>query len=86
MTTLLAGSVWLQRQNKLYWIALLPAMFMTFIVFCYILWVDKSKSGPIGFGFDLITAYILSGILTLITAIMVYFQGKNRKSLEKTEI
>jgi carbon starvation protein CstA len=86
MTTLLAGSVWLQRQNKLYWIALLPAMFMTFIVFCYILWVDKSKSGPIGFGFDLTTAYILSGILTLITAIMVYFQGKNRKSLEKTEI
>ena len=84
-TTLLAGSVWLQKQNKCYLIALLPAMFMSFIVFCYILWVDKSKSGPIGFGLALHSAYILSGILTLAAAITVYFRGKNRKSLEKTE-
>ena len=76
VTTLLAGSVWLQRQHKNYLLALIPAMFMAFIVFCYILWVDKSKSGPIGFGLDLQVAYIVSGILTLVTAVLVYFRGK----------
>jgi carbon starvation protein CstA len=76
VTTLFAGSVWLMRQKKNYLIALLPAMFMAFIVFCYILWVDKSKSGPIGFGLDLSVAYVLSGILTLLAAIFIYFRGK----------
>ena len=75
-TTLFAGTVWLMRQKKNYFIALLPAMFMAFIVFCYILWVDKSKSGPIGFGLDLPVAYVLSGILTLVTVILIYFRGK----------
>lgn len=76
MTTLLAGAVWLLRQKKFFYIALIPGMFMTFIVFCYILWVDKSKSGPIGFGLDLNIAYVISAILTVAIALMVYFRGK----------
>ncbi len=76
MTTLLAGAVWLLRQKKFFYIALIPGMFMTFIVFCYILWVDKSKSGPIGFGLDLNIACLISAILTVAIALMVYFRGK----------
>ena len=80
-TTLLAGTVWLIREKKFFWIAAIPGVFMTFIIFCYILWTDKSKNGPIGFGMDLNIAYIVSAIISV--AIVTYLIVKTKRSMAK---
>ena len=80
-TTLLAGTVWLIREKKFFWIAAIPGVFMTFIIFCYILWTDKSKNGPIGFGMDLNIAYIVSAIISV--AIVTYLIIKTKRSMTK---
>ena len=80
-TTLLAGTVWLIKQKKFFWIAAVPGAFMTFIIFCYILWTDKSKNGPIGFGMDLDVAYVFSAIIAL--AIVTYLIIKTKRSMAK---
>ena len=87
-STLLAGSVWLFKANKNGWIALLPALFMAFIVFTYILWISPSHGGPIGFGMGLHCAYITAGILTTLLAIWVYRRGnkvRRKKNSDKSE-
>ena len=77
-TTLLAATVWLIREKKFFWIAAVPGAFMTFIIFCYILWTDKSKNGPIGFGLDLNVAYVISAIISV--AIVAYLIVRNMKA------
>jgi carbon starvation protein CstA len=79
-TTLLAATVWLIKEKKFFWIAAVPGTFMTFIIFCYILWTDKSKNGPLGFGMDLNAAYVLSAILAL--AVTAYLIIKNQKAVK----
>jgi carbon starvation protein CstA len=81
VTTLLAGTVWLIRNKKNFLIAAIPGAFMTFIIFCYILWTDKSKNGPIGFGMDLNIAYVFSAIIAL--AIVTYLIIKTKRSMAK---
>ena len=75
-TTLLAGTVWLIRQKKFFWIAAVPGAFMTFIIFCYILWTDKSKNGPLGFGLDLNISYVASAVIAI--AITAYLIIRNK--------
>ena len=54
--TLFAATVWM-RNNKMPWlIAAVPALFMTFIVVTYILWISPAHGGPAGFGLELDTA------------------------------
>ena len=74
-STLSAGAVWLFRQKKNGYIALIPAMFMIFIVFCYILWISPSHGGPVGFGLSLNYAYALSAVLTLVCAFLIKRMG-----------
>jgi carbon starvation protein CstA len=76
-TTLLAATVWLIREKKFYWIAAVPGCFMTFIILCYILWTDKTKNGPLGFGLELNVAYAVSAILAI--GIVAFLIIKNTK-------
>ena len=80
-TTLLAATVWLIRNKKFYWIAAVPGAFMTFIIFCYILWTDKSKNGPIGFGLDLNIAYVISAVIAV--GIVSYLVVRTVKRCDK---
>ena len=83
VTTLLAGTVWLIRNKKNFLIAAIPGVFMTFIVFCYILWTDKSKNGPIGFGLDIEIAYLVSAAIALIIVFgLIYKEVKKLYSAE----
>ena len=75
-STLSAGAVWLFRQKKNGYIALVPAMFMLFIVFCYILWISPAHGGPVGFGLSLNCAYAVSAILTLACAFLIKCLGR----------
>jgi len=70
-STLMAAVVWLRRYKKNFLVALVPAVFMTFIVLTYILWISPAHGGAVGFGLDLNISYIIAGILTLILAIAV---------------
>lgn len=75
-STLMACAVWLKRQNKCIWVALLPGMFMTFIVSSFILWSDISHAGcPYGFNLPLPIAYTIAGIFTLACASLVWRLG-----------
>ena len=69
--TLSASAVWLYKQGKNGGVALVPAMFMTFIVISYILWISPEHGGPVGFGLDLNVSYAIAAILTLILASLV---------------
>ena len=76
-TTLLAAMVWLIRNGKNFLIAAVPGAFMTFIIFCYILWTDKSKNGPIGFGLELEKAYFISALISLVIVLgLIQYQVK----------
>lgn len=83
-STLLAASVWLFRMSKNGFVALLPGMFMAFIVLTYILWISPAHGGPIGFGFNLTLSYGLAGALTIALALWVFFRAK--KSLMPVEL
>ncbi len=75
-STLLAASVWLFRLSKNGYVALLPGMFMAFIVLSYILWISPHHGGPLGFGLDLALAYGIGGALTITLAAWVFIRAK----------
>ena len=77
--TLGASAVWLYRQNKAGVVALLPAMFMMFIVISYILWTSEKHGGAIGFGLDLHVSYAIAGILTIFLATVIRRLGREKK-------
>lgn len=77
--TLGASAVWLYRQNKAGVVALLPAMFMMFIVISYILWTSEKHGGAIGFGLDLHVSYAVAGILTIFLSTVIRRLGKVKK-------
>ena len=74
-STLLAGSAWLLKQGKTPLIALLPGMFMTFIVLSYILWISPSHGGPVGFGLELNASYLIAGALSVFLAAVAWLRG-----------
>ncbi|MBR2425441.1 MAG: carbon starvation protein A [Lentisphaeria bacterium] len=49
-STLMAAAVWLFKQKKNGFVALIPGMFMTFIVCTYILWTSPVHKQAYGFG------------------------------------
>ncbi len=75
--TLFAAAVWLFRLRRLGWVALLPGMFMCFIVTTFILWTSPEVKGPYGFGLHLHIAYMIAGIVTLIIGERVYAHGNS---------
>jgi len=83
-STLMAATVWLMSLRKNGVAALVPGMFMTFIVSSYILWISPGHGGPVGFGLELKTAYWVAGAFTLTVALAVLFLGhlKRRAAAE----
>ncbi len=77
-STLLAGAVWLWRERKNGFVAIIPAAFMSFIVASFILWVSPEKDGPIGVGLSLHVAYAISAIL--VTGLVAWAWWRGRKS------
>lgn len=78
-STLMAASVWLFKQKKNGYVSLLPGMFMTFIVISYIVWISPSHGGPVGFGAELDTSYIVAAIATLVIGGWVYKRALKKK-------
>ena len=80
--TLMAAAVVLFSKGKPGWVALIPGMFMTFIVLTYILWISPKHGGPAGFGLSLDSAYVVGAVLTVVLAAWIWKRGKNnsRKS------
>ncbi len=80
-STLMASTVWLYRHGKQGLVALLPGMFMTFIVVTFILWTSTAHKGqPYGFGLPLNIAGTIGVISALGAAAYVRFAGKKNKT------
>lgn len=83
-STLMAATAWLIRSGKNFYIAIVPAMFMTFIVSCYIIWVSPEHKGPYGLGLDLNLSYIIAAVFTLAVSYAVMRRAKKApKILDK---
>ena len=74
-STLMAASVWLFRRRKNGLIAMVPGIFMMFIVLRYIIWISPTHGGPPGFGLDLEVSYALAIIFTLAISAWVWKRG-----------
>lgn len=74
-STLMAASVWLFRRRKNGLIAMVPGIFMMFIVLSYIIWISPTHGGPPGFGLDLEVSYALAIIFTLAISAWVWKRG-----------
>lgn len=75
--TLWAIAVWLLRNGKCYWIALLPALFMTVVSCSYILVAPEGLSLPLSYG--------ITGGLLLMVLLSVLFAFKVFDFLKKRE-
>lgn len=72
MIALWVGAMYLAIQRKNFWIAAVPATFITMATFTYIL------NAQIGFGLSMNTAYIGGAIITVVI-IVAFFLALNRK-------
>jgi len=71
--TLWAITVYLAKNNKMYWISLVPAVFMTIVSVSYIL------IAPEGFHFSTNISYIGGVLVTLIVCVLFFVKNKSRK-------
>ena len=69
--SLFVAAIYLRGKNKNYWIALIPALFMLTVCFCYIL------NQRIGFNLNLMVSSVFSSILTVCFLIM-FLKSKRR--------
>ena len=71
--TLTVATEWLIARKRNAIITILPGMFMTFIVLCYILWISPAHGGPVGFGLELHAAQIVAAVLAVaLTALSIW--------------
>ncbi|MBQ6533638.1 MAG: carbon starvation protein A [Opitutales bacterium] len=84
-STLLAAAVWLFRERKNGYIALIPGMFMLFIVLVYIIWISPAHGGPAGFGVSLDYSYAIGGVLTGAIGAWAYMRGKRGHRAPKSK-
>jgi carbon starvation protein CstA len=70
------GAMYLYIQGKNYLVAMAPALFMTYMVFVYIL------NQKIGFSMDLNTSFIIGFGLTVVIAAMFYYKAKKNREDE----
>lgn len=73
--TLTVATEWLIARKRNAVITIIPGVFMTFIVLCYILWISKKHGGPVGFGLDLHVAEIIAGVLAVICTGLAVWRG-----------
>lgn len=76
--------VYLRSKKKNFWIALVPCLFMTFIVTDYILWVspENLKGAPLGFGLDYKTALVIAIEDSLLLGFFLCTRGKILSKME----
>ena len=72
---LLVGAIYLREKKKNYWIALIPALFMLTVCFCYIL------NQRIGFNLNLMVSSIFSIVISICFLIMFL---KSKRRIKKT--
>ena len=65
--TLAAATVYLVRAGKFFIVTLVPGVFMSFIVWCFILWTSHEHRGPAGLGLPLDIAQALALIFAVAT-------------------
>ena len=83
-STLIIATIWLISERKFFFITLLPAMFMIFIVTAYISWISPAHGGPVGFGLELDHACLVAGFITFVLSICAVKRGFDmRDGLEK---
>ena len=82
--TLTAATEWLISRKRNAIVTFVPGIFMTFIVFCYILWISPAHGGPVGFGLELRTAQIVAAVLAAVSMAFAIWHGlQMRRSAEK---
>lgn len=81
--TLFAATVWMKRRGMKYFIALVPAAFMSFIVLSFILWASPEQGGVIGFGLGLNLAYLISALLTGSILACIFVREKHLKDIQQ---
>lgn len=76
-STLWGCTVWLAATNRKWWVTLVPAVFMTFVVLSFILWAPGGmKNLPQGLNFPLNTAYGIAGAASVILAFVCVARGR----------
>ena len=82
--TLTAATEWLIARKRFALITIVPGMFMTFIVLCFILWTSPKHGGPAGFGMELHVARIIAAVLAVASMALAIWHGfKMRKNSEQ---
>ncbi len=76
VSTLMAAAVWLMARKKNFLPALVPGMFMSFIVITYIVWISPAHKGPVGLGLPLYLAYTVAVVVTILIGFLVCRNGK----------
>ena len=84
--TLTAATEWLIARKRFALITIVPGLFMTFVVLCYILWISPAHSldrkAPFGFGLELHVAQTIAAVLAVVSMGLAIRHGfKMRKKL-----
>lgn len=78
-STLLGCTVWLSARRRCYWITLIPAVFMTFVVTSFILWAPHGFKLPQGFNLPQNVSYGLAAVIALGLGVMEVIRGRRMK-------
>ena len=86
--TLTAATEWLIARKRFALITIVPGVFMTFVVLCYILWISPAHSldgkAPFGFGLELHTAQIVAAVLAVASMGLAIWHGfKMQKTVKR---
>ena len=73
--TLTAATEWLISRKRNAVVTIVPGVFMSFIVLCYILWISPAHGGPVGFGLELHVAQIVAGVLAVAVTAFAVWRG-----------
>lgn len=81
-STLMAAAVWLFKQKRNGFTALIPGMFMTFIIVTYILWTSPVHKQAYGLGLPVNVARMIGAAVAILFAIFVWRRVKTASSAE----
>lgn len=85
-STLSAAAVWLFRSGKNGFVALVPGVFMTFIVASYILWISPAHGGPVGFGLGLEVSYAIAAAVCAASVWFVFARSKKMSGISDDDL
>jgi len=78
-STLLGCTVWLSARRRCYWLTLIPAVFMTFVVSSFILWTPGGFKLPQGLNLPQNVAYEIAAVLAVGLGIMEVVRGRRMR-------